>query len=591
MQLHKLLLLTLSSIILVALTACQNQPTSSSHSDSPTVNSSPATKGRGAGEHVKILYWQAASSINPYLGGGTKETDAASLVIEPLARYNEDGELIPWLVEKIPTLENDGISEDLTTITWKIKEGILWADGTPFTAEDVVFTADYCLDENIGCTALSYFSNVKEVKALDDLTVQVTFNQPKPFPYGPFVSSRVPIIQKAQFADCLGVKAQQCTEQNFAPIGTGPYQIEVFRANDVIRFKINPNYRDANKPFFKQVTIKGGGAAAATARSVLKIGEADYAWNLQVEPQILRDLEAADKGKVIAASATRVEMLFINFTNPDSTLGELRSEWSPDNPNPHPFLTDHAVRRALSLAIDRNVIVNQLYGAGGKITCNTVPAPAIYASSNNDECFTQNIDKANAILDEAGWLPGPDGIREKEGVRLSILYQTSTNSVRQSTQALIKQWWQEIGVETELRNIKGSIFFGDDVTSPDTRGKFYADVEMFYNGFNGSDPEGYLNTWACSNIANSTNQWLGKNFSRWCNETYDKLLTELANTADVKERAKIVIELNDIMIQDYAILPLVYRGKVSAQSNTLEGVRLNAWDSELWNIADWTRKQ
>jgi peptide/nickel transport system substrate-binding protein len=337
------------------------------------------------------------------------------------------------------------------------------------------------------------------------------------------------------------------------------------------------------------VIFKGGGEAPSAARAVLETGEADYAWNVQVEKDILAQMELAGLGKVVPGYSTGVERLMINFTDPDPALGDNRSLWTPDNQYPHPFLSDYAVRRALSLAIDRNTIATQLYGAAGVPTCNVIPAPSIYVSTANDECLTQNIEEANRILDEAGWVRGSDGIREKDGVRLSILYQTSTNSLRQSTQALIKQWWEQIGVETELRNIDSAVFFGGDPASPDTYGKFYADIEMYTNDYSGTDPESYLNNWQCAEISGPENQWLGNNIPRWCNEEYEALLAEMAQTGVLEERAALAKQMNDMLMQDYVMIPLVHRGSPSAHANSLLGVRMNPWDSELWNIADWTR--
>jgi peptide/nickel transport system substrate-binding protein len=545
---------------------------------------------RGTGDTLNILYWQAVSTLNAYLSGGTKDIEAASLINEPLARYDETGQMLPWLAQEIPTVENGGVSDDLTSITWKLKEGLLWSDGTPVTAEDVVFSWEYCLHPDMGCNALSWFTDVENVEALDDLTVKITFAIPKPYPYGPFVGAESPIIQKAQFQDCMGARAQECTEQNFDPVGTGPYKVKEFRANDVVVYEINEYYRDPNKPFFKEVVFKGGGDAASAARAVLETGEVDYAWNVQVEQQILAQMELAGKGKVVSSYATGVERIMINFTNPDPALGDKRSEWTPEDPNPHPFLTDYNVRRALSLAIDRNTIATQLYGAAGKPTCNVLPAPAIYVSTANDECLVQNIDEANRLLDEAGWVRGPDGVRAKDGVRLSILYQTSTNSLRQSTQALVKQWWSEIGVETELRNVDSGVFFGGDPASPDTYGKFYADVEMYTNDFSGTDPEAYMANWRCeAEISRAENQWLGNNIPRWCNRDYEALVTQMSQTAVLEERAELAKKMNDMLMQDYVMIPLIHRGSPSAHANSLLGVRMNAWDSELWNIADWTR--
>ena len=407
--------------------------------------STTAHAQRGRDGHLNILYWQAASTVNPYLSGGTKDIEAASMVIEPLAHYDENGNMVPMLVDEIPTVENGGVASDLRSVTWKLTEGVTWSDGTPLTAHDVVFSGEYCLDEAAGCNSTSYFSDVTKIEALDDHTVKVHFGVAKPFPYGPFVGSTAPIIQKAQFQDCIGARAQECTEQNFGPIGTGPFKVDEFRANDVITFSANENFRDPDKPAFATATFKGGGDAASAARAVLETGEFDYAWNLQVEPEVLTQMAAAGKGTVVTSFGASVERLIVNQTNDDPGLGPEKRSLYLDGANPHPFLSDSAVRRALSLAIDRQILVDAGYGVGGEVTCNVLPAPAVYASTANDACKTQDVDEANRILDEAGWARGGDGVRARDGVRLSILYQTSTNSVRQGTQALIKQMWDQIG--------------------------------------------------------------------------------------------------------------------------------------------------
>ena len=551
--------------------------------------STTAYAQRGRDGHLNILYWQASSTVNPYLSGGTKDIHAASLVIEPLAHYDEDGNMVPTLVDEIPTVENGGVAADLRSITWKLTKGIIWSDGTPLTAHDVVFTAEYCLDEAGGCNSRSYFTDVTKIEALDDHTVKVHFGVAKPFPYGPYVGSTSPILQKAQFQDCMGAKAQECTEQNFGPIGTGPFKVEEFRANDVISLSANENYRDPDKPAFATATFKGGGDAASAARAVLETDEFDYAWNLQVEPEVLAQMAAAGKGTVVTAFGTSVERLMVNQTNDDPSLGPEKRSLYLDGTNPHPFLSDPAVRRALSLAIDREILVEAGYGAAGQASCNVLPAPAVYASTANDACKTQDVDEANGILDEAGWMRGDDGVRAKDGVRLSILYQTSTNSVRQGTQALIKQMWEQIGVETELRNVDAAVFFGGDPASPDTYMKFFADIEMYTNNFSGTDPESYMANWACSEIPGPENQWLGNNIQRSCTAEYDALVTEMSQTAALKERARLAKEMNDILVQNHYIIPLIWRGDVSAHANTLTGVRMNAWDSELWNVADWHR--
>ncbi len=540
---------------------------------------------RGSDGNVSIIYWQAPSILNPFLSGGTKDVESASLVIEPLARYDEGGNLVAWLAAEIPTVSNGGVSEDLTSITWSIAPGIKWSDGSAFTASDVKFTADYCMHPEGGCAQLSKYGGVTSVDVIDDLTVKVSFDKPTPFPYGPFVGGESPIIQQAQFESCIGAKAPECTAENFGPIGTGPFVVTDFRPNDVIQMVANDHYRDASKPAFASLTFKGGGDATAAGRAVMETGEFDYAWNLQLAPDVIANMEKGGKGTPVAGFGPLVERIMVNLTDPSPDRGDTRST----SAHPHPSLSDINVRKALSVAIDRELLVEIGYGQAGRLTCNVVPAPDAYNSSANDSCLVQDIAGANAMLDAAGWAKGGDGIRAKDGVRLSYLYQTSTNAVRQDFQALIKQWWSEIGVETELRNINASVFFGGDPGSPDTYQKFYADFEMYANTFNGTDPQSYLGNWVCDEAPGPDTQWQGSNMPRYCNAEYDALHAKMQSTAGIEERAEIGKALNDMLMQDVAMIPLVHRGRLSAHANSLGGVVLNVWDSELWNAADWYR--
>jgi len=547
----------------------------------------PAMADRGTDGNVNILYWQAVSILNPYLSGGTKDIEAASLVLEPLAGFDAGGTLVPYIAAVVPTVQNGGISEDLTTITWKLKPGLMWSDGTPVTAADAVFTWQYCTADGGGCAQGAKFTGVTSVEAVDDLTVKVTFGAPTPYPYTAFVGGQSPIIQAAQFADCLGPRAPECTDANTKPIGTGPFTVTNFVPDDVVEYAANPNYRDPAKPAFATVTLKGGGDAAASGRAVLETGEFDYAWNLQLAPDVINGMMSGGKGTVVTGFGTNVERLEMNLTDPSADLPEGERSTVA---HPHPFLTDARVREALSLAIDRQLLVDVGYGPAGQPTCNLVPAPALYASDNTG-CLTRDVAKANALLDEAGFTMGSDGVRvNADGVRLSVLYQTSTNAVRQDVQALVKDMWEAIGVETELRNIDAGVFFGGDPASPDTFQRFYADVEMYTNNFEGNDPQSYLAAYTCDKIPSPDTQWQGENINRVCDPAYEAMVAEMAAARDPAERGAIAIRMNDYLTKDSnIIIPLIYRGRVSAHSNTLGGVQLNAFDSELWNAADWFR--
>ena len=539
---------------------------------------------RGSSGHVNVLYWQAPSILNPYLSGGTKDLEASSLILDPLIKFNQNGEMIPALAESVPTVANGGFSADFKTITYKLKPGLRWSDGSPVTSSDVVFSYEYCTGVK-GCAKSATFTPVDKVVATDNLTVRITFKAAKPYPYDVFGGATTPIIQRAQFKDCLGDKAPSCTKENFNPIGTGPFMVKEFRPNDVIQMVANPNYRDPAKPAFATLTLKGGGDAAAAGRAVMETGEFDYAWNLQLAPDVLARMARGGKGKTVSSFGTLVERIEINLTDPSAKHGDLRSTTK----FPHPFLTDVRVRKALSMAIDRATLVEIGYGPAGRPTCNVVPAPIAFASNNTD-CIKQDMAGAKALLDQAGWRVGADGVRAKDGVKMEINYLTSTNAVRQNFQALIKQWWTELGVKVELRNVSASVFFGGDAGSPDTFQKFYADVEMYANNFDGTDPENYLAERACDKIPRPETQWQGTNINRYCNAEYDKLAKEMSATAGVEKRAVIAKRLNDMLTKEsYSVLPLVDRGRISAHANSMGGVVLNTWDSELWNASDWFR--
>ncbi len=394
---------------------------------------------------LTLLYWQAPSVPLPYLSSGYKDTDAAAPTLEPLASYDPDGALVPRLAEEIPTLGNGGLRADQRSITWRLRPGLKWSDGSDLTARDVVFTWRYCTDPETGCVSDSAFSGIESVRAPDELTVEVIFGAPTPYPYGAFVGASMPILSEAQFAGCIGLAARTCDEQNARPLGSGPYRIMEFTANEGAVYERNPHYR-GEVPYFDRVLIRGGGDALSAAETVLEAGAADYAWNVQVEPESLIELEAAGRGKVVAAFASIVERIVINQTNPDPLLGDDRSEYL-DGRNPHPFLTFTPIPQAMSLAIDRNEIAERLYGFAGTPVCNLVAAPPRYASTANDDCLVQDIEGARLLLDQSGVVDTDgDGIREYGSVPLRIRYQTTANAIREETQRLVREWWLEIGI-------------------------------------------------------------------------------------------------------------------------------------------------
>jgi peptide/nickel transport system substrate-binding protein len=543
----------------------------------------------GQGGDLLILQWQAPSQANGLLSSGTKDFLASSLVLEPLAEIAPDGSIVATgLAAEVPTVENGGVAEDFSSITWNLREGVLWSDGTPFTADDVLFTWEYCSDELTGCAA--DISKIAEVNVIDDLTVEMVFTEPQAYPYGAgFVGYGSVVIQRNQFQDCVGEQASACTDQNFAPIGTGPYMVTELRPEDTVVYEYNPNYRGAaeGKPFFGKVTIKGGGDAEASARSVLEIGEADYGWNLQVAPEILLPMEDAGNGRIITSFTANVEHINLNQTDPD---GDPPSEF----PSEHPVLHQNAdLARALSLAIDRDALVQVGYGPTGVPTCTIWPV-GDQATSNNDWCLTRDVAAANQILDDAGYVDTDgDGVRETpDGTPLEFDYVTSTNAVRQSNQDIIKANWEEIGVVANMSNQDASLFFDGTSASDFSIWKFFTDIQMYTNGSTLPDAAGYMHGYHTDEVTTAALGWpANNNIVRFSDPDYDVLADQALTLSPTDpEYTDLVKQMQEIVVNKGAIIPLIHRGNVSAIANSIEGFGdPNGWDSEYWNIEEWTR--
>ncbi len=555
----------------------------------PTAAAKPATAGgaRGAGGLLKILYWQAPTILNTHLAQGTKDQDAGRLVLEPLASSGPDGMPIPNLAAEIPTLDNGGVSKDLKSITWKLKPGVKWSDGTPFTADDVVFTWQYIADPKTAASDTQTADGVVSVEAKDPMTVVVTFKDPNPWPYQMFVSGLGNIIQKNQFQNFMGDKAKDAPG-NLAPIGTGPYKVTDFKPGDVVTYTMNENYRDPNKPFFKDVQIKGGGDATSAARAVFQTGDVDYAWNLQVEAQVLNQLSQGGKATLVTAPSSSVERILVNFADPNTETDGARSEPTTK----HPFFSDLNVRKAFAMAVDRKSIGGQLYGPGGQAACNIITSPANLVSKNTDsmDVCKYDVAAANQLLDQAGWAKGSDGVRQKDGVRMHLVYQTTVNPLRQKEQDIVKSGWQQIGAEVELKSVDASVFFASDAGNPDTAAHFYTDVEMYTNTANFPDMTQYLALWTSDQIASKANSWHGNNYHRWSNADYDTLYKQLLMETDQAKRTDIIIKMNDLLVSQVVVIPLVARTQpTDGISKAIQGEIPNPWDSVLWNIADWTK--
>jgi peptide/nickel transport system substrate-binding protein len=534
---------------------------------------------RGGGGPLRVLWWQAPTLLNPHFATGTKDQDASRIFFEPLAGYDPDGNLVPALAADIPTVDNGGLGRDGTWVIWNLKKGVQWHDGKPFTADDVVFNWEYAADPATAAVTVGAYRDIDRIERLNDHAVKIVFKQPTPYWYEAFCGQNRLIIPKHLFDAYRGAKSREAPA-NLKPVGTGPYRFVDFKPGDIVRGEINPSYHASNRPFFDTIEMKGGGDATSAARAVLQTSEYDFAWNMQIEDDVLRRLEQGGKGRAEIYPTGGIEHIQCNVTDPWKEVDGERSSLKTT----HPTLSDPSVRQALSVLVDRASIHEQIYGRGGQATANYLNAPSRYYSRNTRWEF--NVDKANQLLDAAGWKRGADGVRAKDGKRLKFLYQTSTNAPRQKTQAIVKQACAKAGIEIEIKSVVASVFFASDSANPDTYPHFYADLQM-YNTTTGADPLWGMRVFTSQEVATKDNKWSGRNITRWRSEDYDRLWKAAETEMDPVKRAALFIRMNDMVIQNAVVIPVNWRNGVAAAATRLRGMDLTGWDSNLWRLPYW----
>ena len=533
---------------------------------------------RGGGGLLKVLWWQGPTLLNPHFAVGTKDQDGSRLFYEPLAAWDRDGNLRPKLAASIPNREDGSLATDGKSVIWKMKQGVKWHDGKPFTADDVVFTWAYSSDPATATVSSGSYKDVV-VEKIDDFTVVVKFKQPTPFWADTFVGWAGGIIPRHLFGDYIGAKSRDAPT-NLKPVGTGPYKFKDFKPGDLVTGEINLDYHVPNRPYFDAIEMKGGGDAVSAARAVLQTGEFHFAWNLQVEDEILVRMEKGGKGRVLITHGGGIEHMQLNNTDPWTEVDGERSSLKTK----HPTLSDPSVRQAIALLIDKDSLEKHIYGRIGIATANYINNPERFRSKITKYEF--NIDKANALLDKAGWARGADGIRAKDGKRLKFVYQTSINQPRQKTQQIIKQACQKAGIEMDLKSVTASVFFSSDVANPDTYTKFYADLQEYSNGMNAPDPEVFLRQFCSWEAATKENKWQGRNVTRWQNQEYDDTHKAAQVELDPVKRAAMLIKCNELVVNNQVTIPLVARPSAVAGINALVA-EISGWDNNTWDLANW----
>ncbi|MFV0472943.1 MAG: peptide ABC transporter substrate-binding protein, partial [Pikeienuella sp.] len=465
------------------------------------------------------------------------------------------GNFFPLLAAEVPTKENGGISEDGKTWTVKLREGVKWHDGTAFTAEDVKFTLELLVNPDFRSWRRTGHDLITGINVISDHEISWTMERAFA-PYASILATTF-IVPKHAFE---GVDPNEAPFNN-APIGTGAFKWKNRVAGDHIEMEANTDYF-GDGPYLERLVIKYI-PDLTVLYTQFRSGDIDAVGVQWITPDHYAEAQTlSDRVVEVAGSATFESM----------TLNHLR-----------PQFQDRAVREALYLAIDKQSIIDALYYGVPKPTETYMPPEYPYFNPDLPK-HEFNIERANEILDEAGWVRGDDGIRAKDGVRLAFTNSTTAgNHLREQAQQFLQQTFQEIGAEMTISNLPPAVMWGDYWMMSE-----FDTVIVGMNCFAGPDPDTsdyFRSTASPVKGGNGQNTWV------YNNPEVDALLIEGASLMTQEERIPVYRKIQEIMREDLPFLPIFQYATIRGKKAGLEGYvaninnRIDTWDVRSWK---WT---
>jgi peptide/nickel transport system substrate-binding protein len=535
----------------------------------PAGAQTPAEGQPRTGGTARIGYWLGPPTLNPYFTTSYVSRTLSELTLESLAGVAPDGSYFPILASEVPTQANGDVSADGTVVTWKLKPGLIWSDGQPFTSHDVVFTYRLLLDPANPVLSRTDYAIMESVTAPDDTTVVVTYKQL----YGAYRLAFPFVFPAHVFNDNTSIAADPFNRGE--TVGTGPFVFQSATNDDTITFARNPNYREPDRPYLDQVIARVIPGRDATVQA-LAAGDLDAS----------TFLDATNLAVLATLSDVSVDPIpygdYALYVNASCSSGPRQGD--PSCPNA--VLGDVRVRQAIELAIDKQALVRGLLADRVSVDAALL-ANGVFKVDLPPSDF--NPDAARALLDQTGWLVGADGIRAKSGVRAHLgLLLTAGDSLGEQTAQVVQGDLHDVGIETDIKESGTSLGGGFAANSPFNLGNF--DLAL-YTGINGSatvDPQMFLQShYASDQIPDPTSQ-TGNNWDRTLDARLDQALAVAGNTLDFSQRQAAYATASELMHADEAIIPLYPQLKVDARKSYLKGWGpANPNGDVTWNVQDW----
>jgi peptide/nickel transport system substrate-binding protein len=516
------------------------------------LDAAPA-QAANAGQLV-IGVTQEAVNFNPLLYVNTGvETSVEFIVFDALWKFDPEGKLLPNLAAEIPTAENGGISADGLTWTIKLRPGVKWHDGKPFSAADVVFTLDVIRDPKVVVRSRNGHEHVESYEAVDDNTVRIKLKES----FAPYIVSwqKTSIIPKHILS---GIDINTAPF-NTNPIGTGPFKFKNRVAGSHIEFEPNPDYH-AGAPKLTSL-IQKYVPDQQTLYAQFQTGEVDI-YELQgIPPLLYAKAKQLPNCKVAPSASPFVEFIYFNCGKPQ--------------------FQDKRVRKALYMAIDKKGWIDAVYYG--------VPIPSLsYLPPNhwayNNKLVDPGFDpaKAAALLDEAGWKVGADGVRAKDGVRLAFTMSTTAgNKAREQAQQLVQQNLKKVNVEMTIKNMPASVVWGDYTVKSE-----FDTLMVGWDALLYPDPD-YGDRIISKSIPAKGGS--GSNYVQYENPEIDDLCAKGVSTLKQDDRKVIYDKIQEILLEDMPFAPIFAYQTIVGIKDRVGGYVLNPYTPiNTWNPADWT---
>ncbi len=522
----------------------------------------PALLGRGAAAQtppdapkgrIIVGLSQEPTVFNPLMLKIEVDDGLHFSIFDPLFYTDAEGNILPRLAVEVPTQENGGISEDGLEWRVKLRDDVTWHDGTPFTAEDVKFTIELIVNPDFRAWRTGGHSLVRDITVVSP--TEITWRMEEPFsPYLSFLTETM-IVPKHAFD---GVADPNEAPFNQTPIGTGPFKLVRRVPGDHIELAANTDYFWEG-PYIESLVFKYI-PDLTVLYSQFKSGDIDLVGIQYITPDNYEDAKTIPGREITLAPSPSVEMVLFNVERPQ--------------------FRELAVRQAICAAIDKQAIIDQLYYGLPTPTETFLPNGTFYTHPDLPE-QPFDIEAAKAILDEAGWVPGADGIRAKDGVRLSFVNSTTSgNHLREQAQQFMQQTLREAGIEMTIENMPAAVIWGEFWVMSQF------DSVLVGIAFRvGADPD---TTNRLHSSATPAKGGKGSNFGQYANPEVDALLEEGTRVFDPEQRREIYFRIQEIVHADRPFLPLFNENRVNGRKAGIRGPQPNLnTRSESWNTTQW----